>query len=173
MNSVAPANRLTRSLDKLRRTLPTWLHLPAITLMVRRTIPLVGTCRLEIEAFERNRVAIKVARRRRVMNHIGSVHACVNILLAESATGLIVGQHVPDHSMPLIKTLNVAFVRRSSGEMRAEATLTDEQIALITTTDKGETLVPVRVWDATGEAPITVEALWAWTRKRKAEAMPA
>ena len=33
MNPVAPANRLTRSLDKLRRTLPTWLHLPAICLV--------------------------------------------------------------------------------------------------------------------------------------------
>lgn len=164
--TAAAPNRLTRSLERLRRTLPTWLHLPAITFMVRRTIPLTGTCRVTLTAFEPGRVAVHVARRRRVMNHIGSVHACVNILLAETATGLVVGQHVPDHCMPLIKTLNVAFVRRSSGEMRAEATLTPEQITLITTTDKGETWVPVRVWDATGEAPITVDALWAWTRKR-------
>jgi acyl-coenzyme A thioesterase PaaI-like protein len=88
-------------------------------------------------------------------------------LLAETATGFVVGMNVPDDRVPVIKTLRVEFRRRARGALRAEATLSEEQRSLILGTEKGETLVPVRVTDADGNEPIECEMTWAWTPRRR------
>ena len=50
--------------------------------------------------------------------------------------------------------------------MRAEATLSADQIALRHSEPKGDLLVPVAVTDDTGAAPIECEMRWAWITKR-------
>jgi acyl-coenzyme A thioesterase PaaI-like protein len=103
----------------------------------------------------------------KVRNHIGQVHAAAMILLAETVTGIVVGMNIPDDKIPLIKSLNTRFVRRTEGRITAAATLTDAQIQHIETVDKGDVPVAVTVTDATGEEVILVEAVWAWIPKRR------
>lgn len=67
----------------------------------------------------------------------------------------------------VIKSMNIAFVKRSTGDITAEAWLTAEQIALLTSTDKGEVTVGNRVTDGKGVEPIKAEMIWAWTPKRR------
>jgi hypothetical protein len=73
--------------------------------------------------------------------------------------------NVPDSCIVLIKSLKIDFKRPSKGAMIATATLTDEQQKLMQGTEKGETLVSVRVTDESGEEPIQCEMLWAWVSK--------
>jgi len=87
-------------------------------------------------------------------------------LLAETATGFVVGMNLPDDKLPLIKSLKVDYQKRTKGDMRAVATLSNEQIQLIRTTPKGEVLVPVVVTDESGQEPIQCEMLWAWVPKK-------
>ena len=87
------------------------------------------------------------------------------ILLAETATGMVVGMNVPDDKIPLVKHLNTKFVRRSKGAMKAEAWLTPEQKQKIETTPKGDIIVSVKITDESGESPIECEACWAWISK--------
>ena len=112
-------------------------------------------------------MVVSVRNKRKVQNHIKSVHAAAMALLAETASGFVVGANLPDDKMPLIKTLHVDYKRRSSGDLRAVATLSPEQIALIRSEPKGEVLVPVTLTDATGEEPVQCQMLWAWTSKKK------
>ncbi|MCY1380400.1 hypothetical protein D9M69_682170 [compost metagenome] len=88
-------------------------------------------------------------------------------LLAESASGFLVGMNVPDDKLPLIKSLKVDYLKRASGGLRAEASLTPEQIQAIHSQDKGEVLVAVRVSDESGNEPIQCEMLWAWVSKKR------
>ncbi len=83
-------------------------------------------------------------------------------LLAETATGMVVGMNVRDDCLPLAKQLKVAFRKRARGAMRAVATLTDEQRTLMQQSDKGEVTVTVHVSDESGEQPIECEFIWAW-----------
>ena len=110
---------------------------------------------------------VSLKNRRKVRNHIGQIHAAGMILLAETATGMVVGMNVPDDKVPLIKSMKTNFVKRSTGAMRAVAHLSAEQIEKIKTLEKGEVQVPVTVTDEVGVEPVLVEAIWAWIPKKK------
>ena len=65
------------------------------------------------------------------------------------------------------QALKVEFKKRAKGDLRAEATLTPEQVALIRGTEKGEVHVAVKVTDEAGVEPVICEMIWAWTPKRR------
>jgi len=50
--------------------------------------------------------------------------------------------------------------------MSAIANLTDEQIALMQTAQKGEVNVKVQITDAKGIEPLECEMIWAWVLKK-------
>ena len=158
-------NKLARTIAKLDK-LPAFMRPWALDKAIGNTVKLVGTAGIHFETLTNHELVATQKNVVKMRNHIGQIHAAAMILLAETATGILVGMNIPDNKLPLIKSLDTKFVRRTQGDMKAVATLTDEQIELIHSTDKGETIVPVKVTDATGEEVIEVEALWAWILKK-------
>jgi len=126
-----------------------------------------GYSGVKYEKMTNNEVIVSLQNKKEVQNHIGQLHATAMILLAETATGMVVGMNVPDDRIMLVKSLHTDFVWRSAGAMQAKANLSKEQINYILSTEKGELIVPVIVTDETGAEPIKVEALWAWIPKKK------
>ena len=86
--------------------------------------------------------------------------------MAETATGIVVGMNLPDDKIPLLKNMSIDYVKRSQGEQKAVATLTQDDIALIQSEAKGELLVSVVVTDAVGTEVIKAVMLWAWIPKK-------
>jgi acyl-coenzyme A thioesterase PaaI-like protein len=149
--------------------LPGFLRPRALSLAVGRVVPFVGTSRLRIEELGEERVIASIHNRRRVQNHIQGVHAAAMALLAETASGFVVGMNLPDDKLPLIKSLKVDFKKRTRGDMRVVATLSSEQRERIRAEERGDLLVEVHVTDESGSEPIQCEMLWAWVpKKRKA-----
>jgi hypothetical protein len=105
-----------------------------------------------------------------VQNHIGGVHASAMNLLAETATGMVVGMNVRDDCLPLAKRLSMAFVKRATGALTAVATLTPEQQQALRDSDKGEVTVQVVVTDEAGIEPVQCEFVWAWVPARPRQA---
>lgn len=163
MNAPNRLARTVRQFDKLPAPLRTW----AISKVLGRTVPLVGTAGLRYEAIDTERVVVSIRNQRKVQNHIQGVHAAAMALLAETATGFCVGMNVPDDKLPLIKTMKVDYLKRSQGDMRAEAHLTEAQIKQIRTQDKGEVTVAVKITDASGQEPIQAQMVWAWVSKQR------
>ena len=147
-------NRLQRTLAKLDG-LPGPLRRVARNLALRRAVPL-----------STEQAVVQISNRRKVQNHIGGVHAAAMALVAESATGMVVGMNVRDDCLPLCKTLKVRFRKRATGALTAVATLEPEQRQLMHETDKGEVIVAVQVTDEAGEQPIECEFVWAWVPKK-------
>lgn len=158
---MAQPNRLARSLAKLERV-PSFLRPWARNKVMGRAVPFTGTAGLDFAHMAPERVEVAVANVRRVQNHIQGVHAAAMALLAETATGMVVGMNVRDDCLPLAKTMRIDFKRRAQGAMRAVATLSDAQRQLMQQSDKGEVSVPVLVSDESGEQPIQCEFIWAW-----------
>lgn len=159
-------NRIARTIAPLQ-SLPSFLRARAQTLLFRRMVPFTGTARLLFEEVTGERVSISIHNRRRVQNHIQGVHAAATALLGETATGFVVGMNLPDDKLPLLRRMSIDYTRRSKGDIRATATLTEEQRAAIVSEPKGEVTVPVTVTDASGEAPVTCEFVWAWIPKKR------
>ncbi|MBK7000367.1 MAG: DUF4442 domain-containing protein [Rhodoferax sp.] len=154
-------NRLVRTLRLLERVpkpARPWLR----NRVLQRAVPFTGTAGLDYILMTPERVEIAIANQRRVQNHIQGVHAAAMALLAETATGMVVGMNVRDDCLPLAKQMRIDFKKRTVGALRATATLTPEQRAQMQQHDKGEVTVPVRVTDESGAEPIECEFIWAW-----------
>lgn len=158
-------NKLSKTIEKLN-FLPENLKMKTISFVLGNTVKYVGTSGVQFQKITPNELIVTLPNISKVRNHIGQIHAAATTLLAETATGIIVGVSIPDNKIPLMKSLKVDFVRRSKGKQTAISTLNDEQIKLIQNTDKGETLVPVKVTDETGEEVVKAEMLWAWITKK-------
>lgn len=162
---MAVTNPLRTFVDKVNQY-PQWLSSRLMTWMFRYKVKLAGTTGIEVLHTNGKTATYRQKNSRKAQNHIGSVHAAAMALLAESCTGFIVGINLPGDKLPLIKRMDLNYVKRATGDMTAVASLTDEQITLMQTADKGEVNVKVQVTDATGIVPIECEMIWAWVAKR-------
>jgi acyl-coenzyme A thioesterase PaaI-like protein len=163
---MSKSNPLRTFVNKVNQY-PQWLSRLLMTLLFRYKVKLAGTTGIEVLFTDGKTARYRQKNKRKAQNHIGSVHAAAMALLAESCTGFIVGINLPGDKLPLIKTMNLNYVKRATGDMTAVATLTDEQIALMQTSDKGEVNVQVVVTDVTGIEPLLCEMIWAWVPKKK------
>jgi acyl-coenzyme A thioesterase PaaI-like protein len=160
------SNQLKRVVES-SKWLPANVRATVVSKILGKVVPYVGTTGLLYEEITSERVIVSIRNQHKVQNHIKNVHAAAMALLAETATGFVVGINLPDDKLPLIKSLKVDFYKRTKGDMRAVATLTPEDVARIATEPKGELWVPVTVTDESGNEPIKCEMLWAWVPKAK------
>jgi acyl-coenzyme A thioesterase PaaI-like protein len=157
----AQPNRMQRQLARLSEV-PGFLRPWVRNLVLRRAVPFAGTARLNFIEMTPDRVEVAIANERPVQNHLQGVHASAMNLLAETATGMVVGMNVRDDCVPVAKELKMAFRKRATGSLRAVATLTPEQRVALQASDKGELNVPVVVTDEAGIHPVECEFIWAW-----------
>jgi Domain of unknown function (DUF4442) len=154
-------NRLERQLERLDEV-PAFARPWFRSVVLRRAVPFTGTAGLKFLQMGTDLVEIGIANEKKVQNHIGGVHASAMNLLAETATGMVVGMNVRDDCIPLAKELKMAFKKRATGALRAIATLTPAQRAAMQASDKGEVNVTVTVTDEAGVQPVECEFVWAW-----------
>lgn len=163
---MAQKNQLNTIVSKIN-LLPGFARSRALSTFFGKMVKFTGTTGIIIETLTENRAVITLKNKKSVQNHIGSVHAVASVLIAESATGYLVGMNIPDTAVPVIKTIRADYVKRAKGDMRAEAHLDPAQITAMQTQEKGETVVAVTVTDGEGKEPILMEMVWAWTPKKR------
>lgn len=154
-------NRMQRQLGRLSEV-PGFLRPWVRNLVLRRAVPFTGTARLNFVEMTPQRVEVAIANQPRVQNHLQGVHASAMNLLAETATGMVVGMNVRDDCVPVAKELKMAFRKRATGSLRAVAELTPDQEVAMQASDKGELSVSVVVTDDAGVNPVECEFIWAW-----------
>ncbi|MGX5174226.1 DUF4442 domain-containing protein [Aliikangiella sp. IMCC44653] len=157
-------NQLAKLVDKLQKK-PQWISKRALNFALGSTIKFVGTAGVECVSLSQEKAIFKLKNRKKVRNHIGSVHAAATSLLAETASGLVLGMNIPDDKTPLMKSMHIDYIKRSSGDLLAEAIITQQQIEMLYQQDKGETLIQVKVTDQEGNEPVLCQMLWAWVPK--------
>ena len=161
MSEAQAPNQLQRSLMRLDEA-PAFLRGFVQNIILRRAVPFTGTAGVQFVSLTPERVEVRLANEHRVHNHIGGVHASAMNLLAETATGMVVGMNVRDDCLPLAKEMKMAFRKRATGALRAVAMLTPEQRAAMQSSNQGEVQVPVTVTDAAGVEPVECAFTWAW-----------
>lgn len=161
---MSQLNFIARSLAPLQ-ALPSFLRTRAQNVLFQRMVPFTGTAGIQFEEVSSDRVTLRLANGRRVLNHIGGVHAAAAGLLAETATGFVVAVNLPDDKLPLLRSMKIDYKRRAQGGLRAVATLTPEQRQSFVDQPKGDVAVAVTVTDESGVSPMECEFVWAWVTK--------
>lgn len=167
------SNQFTKLLS-VTKYLPAGARSTILSKAFGKVVPYVGTTGVYYETVEPNQVVVSLNNSKAVQNHIGSIHAVAITLLAETATGFILGLNLPADRVLLIKSYSVNFYRPiKKGQIAAVATLSDEQRLNIINTPKGEMVIPCVIKDRESDSerdPIVVEMTWAWIPKAELEA---
>ena len=159
-------NRMYRTVQKMN-AYPTAMRMPLATFLMGRFVPFIKTSGVRFENLTREEVRVAVNNKKRIQNHIHGVHACVMALLAETASGFVFGMNTPDDKLMLLKSMKMDYVKRSDGDMYAIATLSEKQAENIQKEEKGNLVVPVKIYDNSGEEPVIAEMTWAWVPKKR------
>ncbi len=159
------ANRLSRYVSKINH-LPLFSRSFLLTKLFCSQVKFANTAGVKLQEVNNKKVLLSLANKKRVQNHIGGIHAVAAALLAESATGLILGLNLPDSRLPLLKSMSLNYYQRMQGDLTATALLTDEQITQIQQQEKGDLIIAVELTDESGQAPIVAEMHWAWINKK-------
>ncbi|WP_198332197.1 DUF4442 domain-containing protein [Psychrobacter aquimaris] len=167
------SNQFTKLLS-ITKYLPASARSSILSKAFGKVVPYVGTTGVYYETVEPNQVIVSLNNTKAVQNHIGSIHAVAITLLAETATGFILGLNLPSDRVLLIKSYSVNFYRPiKKGQIAAVASLSDEQRLDILNTPKGEMVIPCVIHDRESDSdrdPIVVEMTWAWIPKSELEA---
>lgn len=159
-------NRLSKVMRQIER-LPSGLQPTVRSFILGKIIRFAGTASCRVETLRPETCVIRLKNRRKVQNHIGSVHAAAMALLAESATGFMTGMTIPDDRILVIRSMELTYLKRASGDMTAVASFSEEQLEYVRNTPKGDITVPVVITDETGTETVKAEMIWAWTPKKK------
>jgi acyl-coenzyme A thioesterase PaaI-like protein len=84
--------------------------------------PYFGTIAPRFERLEAGRCEISMPDRRRVHNHIGTVHAIALCNLAELAGGVMTDATIPPSMRWIPKGMQVEYLKKATGRMHAVAT---------------------------------------------------
>jgi acyl-coenzyme A thioesterase PaaI-like protein len=110
--------------------------------------PYFGTIAPRIEVLEAGRCEATIADRRRVHNHIGTVHAIALCNLAELCGGVMTDASLPADMRWIPKSMTVSYLKKAKGRLRGIAT---PEIPIVSAATGYELPVNVDVLDRDGE----------------------
>ena len=124
--------------------------------------PYFATIAPRFVALEPGRCEVRIRDRRRVHNHIGTVHAIALCNLAELSTGVMTDATIPADMRWIPKGMSVRYLAKARGAMTATAIVP----AIDAATSAHEQRVHVEVHDAAGQLVFDADiAMWISPRK--------
>lgn len=125
--------------------------------------PYFATIAPRFEVLEPGRCEVRIRDRRRVHNHIGTVHAIALCNLAELSAGVMTDATVPASMRWIPKGMTVQYLKKAVGSMRGVAT----PVAAVRVSTEGyEWPVDVQVIDSAGETVFRA-CVMMWLSPRK------
>ena len=119
------------------------------------TIPYSGSIGARIEHLEPGHAVVVLPDKRRVRNHLNSVHAIALANMAELSTGLAMISGLPAGINGILIGLNVTYDKKARGELRAECKCT-----VPTGDTRQEVAIETQIKDQAGDVVTRATATW-------------
>ncbi len=159
-SSAGPGARILRAWESLSG-LPggQWLFSRAVGWMA----PYSGSTGAVVRVLEPGRCEVELAERRRVRNHLESIHAVALVNVGELATGLATLTALPSGARGIIVELGARYEKKARGVVRAECrdavpTADGAPIGELDTSVRHRAVAEIR--DREDDVVATVTALW-------------
>jgi acyl-coenzyme A thioesterase PaaI-like protein len=132
-----------------------------------RKAPYFATIKPRFTVIEPNRAELVIPKRRRVHNHLGTVHAIALCNGLEAAMGALAEATIPADKRWIPKGMTVAYTAKATSDITCIAETDAGQWAPATLPDEGGD-VPVRVRGVRDDGEVVIEGeirLWVTPRK--------
>jgi acyl-coenzyme A thioesterase PaaI-like protein len=149
---ISPAARLVRLWYRLPRTpIAAWLF----SRIIRYAIPYTGTTRPLVREVRQGYARVEMRERRRVRNHLRSIHALALATVGEFTGGLAMTATAPANVRSILVKLEVEFLKKARGRVIAECHCTVPVVS-----GPVDHVVRTVVRDAAGVEVARVAATW-------------
>lgn len=118
-------------------------------------VPYSGTIGADIDTLEPGHSVILLRERRKVRNHLSSVHAVALANLGEMATGMALLNSLPDKARAILVGLKIEYSKKARGRLRAECHCDIPESNL-----EAEVVISATITDRSGDVVATAEATW-------------
>lgn len=123
--------------------------------LIGRMAPYTGTIKPEIEQLEPGYAKVRMRDRKKIRNHLKSVHAIALMNLGEVATGVAMLVSMPDNTRGIPIHLAMDYVKKARGTITGECTC-----PVLSTSEKKEYEVTATLKDKSGDVVALCTAKW-------------
>ena len=148
----APGERLRASWRRLSK----WPGGKTLfSLLLGRMTPYSGTIGARVAELEPGHCRVTLRDRRRVRNHLASIHAMALANLAEMASGLAVLAGLPPGIQGIVTGFSISYLKKARGLLTAEC-----RVSGLAVTAEREYEAPVTITDPQGDVVAHATARW-------------
>jgi len=125
-------------------------------------VPYSGTTSPLVEIFDPGHARVRIRDRRRVRNHLRSIHAIALANIGELASGLAVIGGLPAGVRGILTGIEVQYVKKARGALVAES-----RCEITGVTESVERIVEAEIRDGSGDTVATIRATWLLSPARR------
>ena len=128
-------------------------------------VPYSGSIRSEITRLDPGFVVVELKDRKRIRNHLNSIHAIALANLGEIASGLAMIAALPPATRAIVVNLEIEYLKKARGLLVAEGTASPPKVI----TESIDSLALAEIKDAEGDVVSRVKVHWRLAPKESGQ----
>lgn len=122
---------------------------------VGKAAPYTGTIGAEVVELRPGFAKVQMKDKKKVRNHLNSIHAVALVNLAEVTTGLAMTSGLPEGARGILKGLNIEYIKKARGLLVAECSAEVSE-----STERRELEIQGDIMDQSGDVVARATAIW-------------